>query len=154
MNEIFYLNGLLVSSKSAKVSVKDMGFLYGFGLFETMRTYNGEVFHLESHLNRLGSSAEFLGLSVNIAELEAIRTALLAVKNTDMPVRIFTDSSYAHGVLSLGWKPKKNRELINSTKKIMEKFSELKLVKVKGHVGIEGNERADFLARAALNNAE
>lgn len=89
MNEIFYLNGLLVPSKSAKVSVKDMGFLYGFGLFETMRTYNGEVFHLESHLNRLGSSAEFLGLSVNIAELEdAVGKTVEANGIRDARVRI------------------------------------------------------------------
>ena len=86
----------------------------------------------------------------NMAELEAIRSGLLAVKNTDLPVRIFTDSSYAYGVLALGWKAKKNQDIIASIKKILTKFDDLKFIKVKGHVGIEGNERADVLATSAI----
>ena len=85
----------------------------------------------------------------NIAELEAIRTGLLELKNTDMPVRVFTDSSYACGVLTLGWKAKKNTEMVRSIKKMIAKFKDLKIIKVKGHVGIEGNERADLLATSA-----
>jgi len=86
----------------------------------------------------------------NIAELEAIKTGLLELKKTNLPVRIFTDSSYAYGMLILGWKPKKNSKLIKSIKDIMLKFNNLKLIKVKGHGNIEGNERADFLATAAI----
>ena len=86
----------------------------------------------------------------NIAELEAIRVALLELKRTDLPVKIFTDSSYAYGVLTLGWKAKKNTELIKSIKKIISKFSKLKFHQVKGHVGIDGNERADYLATSAV----
>jgi len=86
----------------------------------------------------------------NIAELEAIKTALLELKHYDYPVRLFTDSSYAHGVLTLGWKAIKNRELINSIKKLISKFSDLKLIKVKGHDGFDGNEKADFLATSAI----
>ena len=86
----------------------------------------------------------------NMAELEAIRSGLLAVKNTNLPVRVFTDSSYAYGVLALGWKAKKNQDIIASIKKILLKFDDLKFIKVKGHVGIEGNERADVLATSAI----
>ena len=86
----------------------------------------------------------------NIAELEAIKTALLELKCYDYPVRVFTDSSYAYGVLTLGWKARKNKELINSIKKLISKFSDLKLIKVKGHDGFAGNEKADFLATSAL----
>ena len=82
----------------------------------------------------------------NIAELEAIRVALLELKRTDLPVQIFTDSTYAYGVLTLGWKAKKNVELVKSIKSIIQKFSKLKFYKVKGHAGIDGNERADCLA--------
>ena len=89
----------------------------------------------------------------NIAELEAIKTALLELKHYDYPVRLFTDSSYAHGVLTLGWKAIKNRELISSIKKLISKFSDLKLIKVKGHDGFDGNEKADFLATSAIKTA-
>lgn len=86
----------------------------------------------------------------NIAELEAIRSGILELKNTDLPVRIFTDSSYAFGVLTLGWKAKKNTKLISAIKKRISNFKDLKIIKVRGHAGIEGNERADFLATSAI----
>lgn len=88
----------------------------------------------------------------NIAELEAIRTALLELKTTKKPVRIFTDSSYAFGVLTLNWKAKKNPELIDKIKKTMTSFGNLKLVKIKGHAGNAGNERADSLAVKAATS--
>ncbi len=87
----------------------------------------------------------------NIAELEAIRAGLLELKNTDLPVRVFTDSNYAYGVLTLGWKAKKNAEMVRSIRKTIAKFKDLKIIKVKGHVGVEGNERADLLATSAAN---
>jgi ribonuclease HI len=95
--------------------------------------------------------SKYIGIATNnIAELEAIRWGLLAVKNTNLPVRLFTDSKYAYGVLVQGWKPKKNQDIIASIKKIILKFDDLKFIKVKGHGGIEGNERADVLATAAI----
>lgn len=86
----------------------------------------------------------------NIAELEAIRTGLLELKKTHLPVRVFTDSSYAYGMLALGWKPRKNLRLVKSIKETMIKFNDLKLIKVKGHANNEGNNRADFLATQAI----
>ena len=74
------------------------------------------------------------------------------MKKTELPVRIFTDSRYAYGGLSLGWKAKANQEMVQSIKKMMKKFKNLKLVKIKGHAGDEGNERADLLATSAIKN--
>jgi ribonuclease HI len=86
----------------------------------------------------------------NIAELNAIKAGLSALKQTDIPVRLFTDSNYAYGLLVLNWKPRKNQELVESIKKIMARFKDLQLIKVKGHSGHQGNERADDLATAAI----
>ncbi len=86
----------------------------------------------------------------NIAELEAIRIGLAALKNTHLPVRVFTDSAYALGVLSLGWKAKKNIALIRSVKKLMDQLDDIELIKVPAHSGIADNERADTLAVAGV----
>jgi len=87
----------------------------------------------------------------NIAELLAIKTGLLALKKTHLPVRIYTDSSYALGVLTRGWKARRNADLVNATKAVMSTFSDLRLAKVRGHMGNEGNEKADRLATAAVS---
>jgi len=86
----------------------------------------------------------------NIAELTAIKVGLETLTRTDLPVRIFSDSSYAIGLLTKNWKPKKNQDLINSIRQLMDKFSDLAFIKVKGHSGIKENEVADFLATSAI----
>lgn len=105
--------------------------------------------------NHEKSISRYIGNSTNnIAELEAIKVGLSEVKKKDLPVRIFTDSSYAHGLLTLNWKAHKNRELVESIRKLMSGFTQLKFVKVKGHSGIHGNELADQLAVKAVENSE
>jgi ribonuclease HI len=95
--------------------------------------------------------SKYIGLATNnIAELKAIQAGLHALKNTALPVQIFTDSSYAYGVLALGWKAKANLELVESIKKKIRKFKDVKIIKVKGHAGNKYNERADFLATSAI----
>ena len=98
--------------------------------------------------------SEYIGVATNnIAELKAIQAGLDALKRTALPVQIFTDSRYAYGVLTLGWKVKANRELVESIKKTMKKFKDVKIIKVKGHAGHAENERADALATSAVKTA-
>jgi ribonuclease HI len=98
--------------------------------------------------------SEYIGTATNnIAELLAIQKGLAAVKNKRLPVRVYTDSSYAFGVLTLNWKPKKNTELISAMRRSMAAFDDLKLVKVRGHCGVAENERADALATSAIRRA-
>jgi branched-subunit amino acid aminotransferase/4-amino-4-deoxychorismate lyase len=66
MEELVYVNGSLVPRSQAHISVFDHGFLYGYGLFETMRAYHGKIFLLERHLGRLLGSARILGLGSNL----------------------------------------------------------------------------------------
>ncbi len=99
--------------------------------------------------------SRFIGTGTNnIAELEAIRAGLLEVKNPDLPIRIYTDSSYAYGLLALGWKPKKNIDIVNEIKLLTKRFKNIEFIKVKGHSGLEGNETADRLATLAISQAK
>ena len=100
------------------------------------------------------SISRYIGQATNnIAELKAIQAGLLEIKNKNLPVRVFTDSKYAYGVLTLGWKAKKNQELIHAIQEVMATFKNIELVKVKGHAGIPENEKADKLAVAAIKKA-
>ncbi len=65
VEEIVHLNGSLVPLSQARLSPLDHGFLYGYGLFETMRAYSGHIFRLEAHLARLRRAAASLGLELD-----------------------------------------------------------------------------------------
>ncbi len=69
-----FLNNMIVPEANAVVSVYDHGFLYGDGIYETMRAYDGIVFMFEKHLERLARSASFLKL--NIPDRQYIRDAV------------------------------------------------------------------------------
>jgi branched-chain amino acid aminotransferase len=73
MPELIYLNGELVPPEQAKVSVYDHGLLYGDGVFEGIRAYNGRLFRLDEHLHRLYDSAHAIALHIPLtpAELKA-----------------------------------------------------------------------------------
>jgi branched-chain amino acid aminotransferase len=60
-----YLNGKVLPAKDALISVFDHGFLYGDGIYETMRVYDGVVFKLDEHLQRLFRSASLIGLTIS-----------------------------------------------------------------------------------------
>ncbi|OGR09781.1 MAG: hypothetical protein A2277_11095 [Desulfobacterales bacterium RIFOXYA12_FULL_46_15] len=95
--------------------------------------------------------SSFIGSATNnIAELAAIKAGLEKLKRFDLPVRIFSDSSYAVGLLTKGWKAKANQELVFEIRSLMKNFSDLAFIKVKGHSGIKENEVADFLATSAI----
>jgi branched-chain amino acid aminotransferase len=89
--EIIYLNGQFVPRSKAKLSPFDHGFLYGYGLFETVRAYQGHIFRLDRHLSRLRRSAESIGLAKRLTsfDLEAAFTKILdANKLKDARLRL------------------------------------------------------------------
>ena len=97
--------------------------------------------------------SEYLGTATNnIAELSAILRGLEMVADASTPVDVMTDSEYCIGLLGLNWKPKANQELVAALRKTYVRFTDLQLVKVKGHAGVPGNERADALAREAITS--
>lgn len=85
-----YLNGSLMPLSEARISPLDYGFLYGYGLFETMRAYGGHVFRLDKHLARLERSARELNIDVDvIPSLEkAVHDTLEANQSSDARVRL------------------------------------------------------------------
>ena len=97
--------------------------------------------------------SKHIGITTNnVAELTAIKTALMAINTTHIPVRLYTDSQYCYGLLSLGWKPKRNEKLVGAIKKLMGRFEDLRILKIEGHAGIDDNERADRLAREGVTD--
>jgi branched-chain amino acid aminotransferase len=90
MSEIVYLNGSLIPRSQACISVMDYGFLYGFGLFETMRAYGGTVFQLDKHLSRLEHSGRILGIPMEglLALESGVIDTIRANKLSDARIRI------------------------------------------------------------------
>ncbi|HUW19774.1 MAG TPA: aminotransferase class IV [Sedimentisphaerales bacterium] len=89
--EKVFLNDKLVDIDKARVSAADSGFLYGAGLFETMRSYNGVVFCLKDHLDRLFFSSKALSIEHGYDRkyiTDAIYKILKANELTDARLRL------------------------------------------------------------------
>ena len=86
-----FLNGLFMPLDSARVSVVDRGFSYGDGLFETMRSYDGTVFRLNAHLERLYNSLDaiYLKLPMTVGEMKsAVCETLVKNGQPDCMIRL------------------------------------------------------------------
>jgi branched-chain amino acid aminotransferase group I len=91
MENIVYLNGSLLPFVEAKISVSDHGFLYGYGLFQTMRAYHGKLFLLDRHLKRLYEAAEVIGMRPKLDGIDleqACIETLAANKHKEARVRL------------------------------------------------------------------
>ena len=104
MARIVFMNGTLVSENDAKVSVFDHGLLYGDGVFEGLRSYGGQVFRLDSHIDRLWESAKAICLEIPMSKKEvssAVNATLEANQLVDGYVRLVV----TRGAGSLGLDP-------------------------------------------------
>lgn len=80
-----FFNGKFVPEEEAAVSVFDHGFLYGDGIFETMRSYGGRVFKLAEHLERLFRSAEIISLKIPASSGELAEVVRGTVQRNNLP---------------------------------------------------------------------
>ncbi len=71
-----YMNGKLVPEAKARVSVFDHGLLYGDGVFEGIRAYNGRVFMLDEHVDRLYRSAQAIALKIPLTKAQMARAVV------------------------------------------------------------------------------
>src|SRR5881628_2650676 len=86
-----YLNDRFVPNEEAVVSVFDHGFLYGDGVFETLRAYRGRIFQLTEHLARMERSASAVGMALPVTRerlADLVRESLTRNKLTDAYLRI------------------------------------------------------------------
>ncbi len=91
-----YINGELVPEADAKVSVFDHGLLYGDGVFEGIRTYNGRVFELEAHIDRLFDSAKAIALEIPMTREALMEAVAMTCRENG------TDNGYIRLVVTRG----------------------------------------------------
>lgn len=104
MPKQIWLNGKLVPPDQATVSVYDHGLLYGDGVFEGIRTYEGRVFKLQTHLKRLYDSARAIRLEIPYSAeqlTQAVRETVKANDQTNGYIRLCV----TRGVGTLGLNP-------------------------------------------------
>lgn len=77
MKEVVFLNGRFTPSKEARLLVLTPGFLYGFGLFETMRSYYNRIAYLNQHLRRLNNSCKLMDMRLPYT-ITKLKEALIA----------------------------------------------------------------------------
>ena len=105
MDPLIWIDGKLFSKSEAKLSVYDHGLLYGDGVFEGIRQYNGRIFEKEAHVQRLFESAQGIRLKLPYTSAQvgaALEETLAANKLRDCYIRLVV----TRGVGYLGVSPK------------------------------------------------
>jgi aminodeoxychorismate lyase len=82
---LVFLNGKFLSEAEAVVPVNDRGFMYGDGLFETMRVVNGRPFRMAQHLERMTRGADFLKIKPPFTPKELEKFAAQLIEQNKMP---------------------------------------------------------------------
>ncbi|MFD2444285.1 aminodeoxychorismate lyase [Bacillus sp. CGMCC 1.16607] len=112
-----YMNGKIVSKEEAFVSAFDHGFLYGVGLFETFRVYDGHPFLLEDHLQRLNQGLNELCIERNFSKEEVEKVlSLLLGENGYKDAYIRLNVSAGIGELGLSAEPYQEPNIIMYSK--------------------------------------
>ena len=65
---VVYLNGEIIPESQASIPIRDKGFIYGDAVFDIARTFNGQVFRMKEHLDRLYASCKYLRLDPGMSQ--------------------------------------------------------------------------------------
>ena len=79
-----YIDGEFYDKENAKISVFDHGLLYGDGVFEVIRFYNGRVFRLDEHIDRLFDSARAIALNIGMDKSAVIEATLETIRQNNL----------------------------------------------------------------------
>ncbi len=109
MGRLIYLNGKMVPDEEAVISVFDHGLLYGDGVFEGIRAYNGRVFRLVEHIRRLYESAHSILLTIPLSQEEMIK-AVVDTVNVNKLREAYIRLVVTRGVGDLGMDPRKCKQ--------------------------------------------
>ncbi len=101
-----YIDGQFYPREQAKVSVFDHGLLYGDGIFEGTRAYNGRVFEFDAHINRLYDSAKAIALEIPISKDEMKQAHLETLRKNEL-TDAYIRTVVTRGVGDLGLDPAK-----------------------------------------------
>lgn len=85
MQEIVAVNGQIFKPEEARISVFDRGFLYGDGVYEVARSYNGIFFGLEDHIDRLFHSAQMIDLDIGLSRVGLIKEIYRIHRESQIP---------------------------------------------------------------------
>jgi len=103
---LIYLDGKFVPKSEAKVSVYDHGFLYGDGVFEGIRAYNGRVFKLKEHVDRLYDSAKAIAMDIPLTKEEMTEVILETLRQNNL-TDAYIRPIVSRGIGDLGLDPRK-----------------------------------------------
>jgi len=103
---LIYIDGKFYPKSEAKISVYDHGLLYGDGVFEGIRAYNGIVFKLQEHIDRLYRSAHTIMLKIPLTKEEMINAVLETLKKNNLK-DAYIRLVITRGVGDLGLDPRK-----------------------------------------------
>ncbi|MCL5774204.1 MAG: aminotransferase class IV, partial [Firmicutes bacterium] len=101
-----YIDGKYYNSEDAKISVWDHGFLYGDGVFEGIRVYDGRIFRLDQHLDRFYDSAKSVKLDVPLAK-EKMKEAVIETCRLNELMNAYVRLVVSRGKGDLGLDPRK-----------------------------------------------
>ncbi len=106
MELLVYIDGRFVPESEAKISVFDHGFLYGDGVFEGIRAYDGRVFRLREHIDRLYDSARAINLEIPLSKEEFENVILETLRRNGLR-DAYIRPIVSRGVGDLGLDPRK-----------------------------------------------
>jgi len=102
MKSLCYINGKIISAANGQVGITDLGLQRGYGVFDFVRSYNGKLFHLEEHIERLRRSGSEVNLKLPVSNKEIHEISKQLIKDSDLhtpAIRLILTGGYSRSSL-------------------------------------------------------